>query len=361
MKIAIIGTRGIPNHYGGFEQFAEYLSSYLSKKGYDITVYNSHNHPYQEDSYNGVKLIHKFDPEFRIGTTGQFIYDLNCILDSRKRDFDCILQLGYTSSSIFNFLFKKNITLITNMDGLEWKRSKFGRFTKLFLKYAEKLAVKHSDTLVSDSIGIQDYLETKHNAESTYIAYGATTFDNPNENTLQQFNLKKEEYSLLIARLEPENNIATIIQGYILSDSKFPLIIIGNHNTKYGRFLKMTYTDSRIIFLGAIYDINILNNLRYFSNLYFHGHSVGGTNPSLLEAMASNCYIIANNNQFNKTILGNDADYFQNSAEVSQHVNTIKKTSQKDKINNNYKKIETQFNWDLINEQYETLILKHKA
>ena len=100
MKIAIFGTRGIPNHYGGFEQIAQFLSEGLCKKGHEVYVYNSHNHPYQSNKWNNVNIIHCYDPEFKLGTIGQFIYDLNCSLDSRKRNFDIILQLGYTSSSI---------------------------------------------------------------------------------------------------------------------------------------------------------------------------------------------------------------------------------------------------------------------
>ena len=108
MKIAILGTRGIPNSYGGFEQFAEYLSLGLIDKGHEVTVYNSHNHPYQQDNWNGVKIIRCYDPEYLINTAGQFIYDLNCILDARNKNFDIILFMGYTSSSIWRFLFPKN-------------------------------------------------------------------------------------------------------------------------------------------------------------------------------------------------------------------------------------------------------------
>ena len=124
MKIGILGTRGVPNYHGGFEQFAEYLSLGLLKRGLDVYVYNSHNHPYQEKIYKGVKIIHKNDPEHKLGTAGQFIYDLNCIRDSRKRNFDIIYQLGYTSSSIWWWLMPKKTIIVTNMDGLEWKRTK---------------------------------------------------------------------------------------------------------------------------------------------------------------------------------------------------------------------------------------------
>ena len=157
MKIGILGTRGVPNHYGGFEQFAEFFSVFLAEKGHEVYVYNSHTHPYQEKEFKGVKLIHCHDPENKIGTIGQFIYDLNCILDARKKNFDIILQLGYTSSSVWFKLHPKNAVVITNMDGLEWKRTKYSKPVQQALKWAEKLAVKNSDFLIADSLGIQNY------------------------------------------------------------------------------------------------------------------------------------------------------------------------------------------------------------
>ncbi len=121
MKVVILGTRGIPNHYGGFEQLAEYLSVALAARGHEVYVYTSSLHPYQENTYQGVHLLRCADAEKQLGTFGQFIYDFNCIRDARKRNFDVILQLGYTSSSVWAFMLPKQAAVITNMDGLEWK------------------------------------------------------------------------------------------------------------------------------------------------------------------------------------------------------------------------------------------------
>src|SRR4030095_13620718 len=125
MRIAILGSRGIPNQYGGFEQFASHAAPALANKGHEVYAYNSSTHPYKEKTWNNVNIIHCFDPEEKIGTAGQFIYDFNCILDSRKRNYDVILQLGYTSNSIWSFLYPQKPVLVTNMDGMEWKRSKY--------------------------------------------------------------------------------------------------------------------------------------------------------------------------------------------------------------------------------------------
>ncbi len=353
MRIAILGTRGIPNHYGGFEQFAEFFSVYLATKNHEVYVYNSHNHPFQDKIFKGVNLIHCYDPEFKIGTKGQFIYDLNCILDSRKRNFDIILQLGYTSSSVwFRFLPKKPI-IITNMDGLEWKRSKYSKKVQKLLQYAEKLAVKSSDYLVSDSIGIQNYIKEKYTKNSTYIPYGATLFNAPSLSILNKYNVEEQNYNIILARLEPENNIEVILDGVVLSCDKKLILVIGNHNTNFGSFLKSKYiSNTNIRFLGAIYNMDDLNSLRWYSNFYFHGHSVGGTNPSLLEAMASGAFIIAHNNEFNYAILQENAYYFSNSQEVKIILNEIKKSNNLHLIQNNIEEIKHKYNWNKINQAY---------
>lgn len=355
MKIAIIGTRGIPNYYGGFEQFAEYVSLGLVNRGHEVTVYNSHTHPFQQKEYNGVKIIHCKDPEDKIGTAGQFIYDLNCILDARKRNFDIILQLGYTSSSIWSKLFPKKAIITTNMDGLEWKRTKYSKKVQKFLQFAEKLAVKHSDHLISDSIGIQDYLKDKYQKNSTYIPYGSDVFENPNPHVLTEYELSKFNYDLLIARLEPENSIEVILSGVEKATISRPFLVIGKNDTHYGAYLKDKFKScKRIKFLGGIYNQNTLNNLRFFSNIYFHGHTVGGTNPSLLEAMGSASLICANDNLFNKAILGDDAVFFDSEEDVAI---TLQKLLIKDYphfIENNINKIKDIYSWDKIVSQYET-------
>ena len=354
MKIAILGTRGVPNYYGGFEQFAEFFSVYLVEKGHEVYCYNSHNHPFQEKSFHGVHILHQHDPEYKYGTFGQFIYDYNCIMDARKRDFDIILQLGYTSNSIWFFLLPKKPIIITNMDGIEWKRSKYSKPVQQFLRFAERLAAISSDYLVSDSLGIKKFLKERYKKESTYIAYGAHLFNTPNDFILNDYGVEKENYNMIMARFEPENNLDMVLEGVALNkENTTPILVIGKHDTKYGAYLKEKFKDfSNIRFMGGIYNLEHLNNLRYFSNLYFHGHSVGGTNPSLLEAMASQALVIAHNNDFNKGVLKENAYYFSNPVEVEKILNSVKKNDNLHFIKNNYQAIANDFNWEKINGEY---------
>ena len=355
MKIGILGSRGIPNHYGGFEQFAEYLSLGLSEMGAEVWVYCSHNHPFNGKKWKSVNLIHCYDPEDKMGTAGQFIYDLNCILDSRHRNFDVLIQLGYTSSSVWHWLLPSSLVIITNMDGLEWKRSKYGIQVQKFLKYAEKLAVTHSDFLVADSEAIAGYLSEEYSRDAFFIPYGAEIFDKPDESALQPFGLEKFDYHLLIARMQPDNHVEEIIKGVIGSDCSKPLVVVGKTDNAHGSWLKKRYSSEKIQFTGGIYDLNVLNQLRYFSNFYFHGHSAGGTNPSLLEAMAASAVICAHENPFNKAVLAKDAFYFKDEKEITRLLNSTEgKPNHREFIDNNRLKIKTKYSWEgVINGYYD--------
>jgi glycosyltransferase involved in cell wall biosynthesis len=245
------------------------------------------------------------------------------------------------------------------MDGLEWKRSKYSKPVQQFLKFAELLAVKSSDYLIADSLGIQKYLKEKYKIDSTYIPYGATVFENPDEELLEEYNVTKSNYNMILARFEPENNIETVLDGIVLCEEETTVLVVGNHNTKYGDYLKEKFSANKAIrFIGAEFNINKLNNLRYFSNFYFHGHSVGGTNPSLLEAMASKAFIIAHNNHFNKAILKENGYYFSNPIEVKNILSRVKKSDNLTFIQNNFEAIENEFNWNKINGAYLQLFEK---
>jgi len=327
LRIGIIGTRGIPNHYGGFEYFAQHLSKGLVERGHEVFVYNSHNHPYQLSHWNGVHIVHCYDPEHKLGSFGQFIYDFHCIRDARTRHYDILLFLGYTSSTVWYMLYPDSGVIIYNMDGLEWKRSKYAAPVRLFLKYAEKLAVRHSHFLIADSLYIKRYIHQKYHKTPHYIAYGAHVFNDPNEQIITDYGLLPRSYNMVMARMEPENNIEMILQGYQDSRTSRELIVVGNTNNRFGRYLQRKFASCRRIrFLGAIFNSAHINNLIYFSNVYFHGHSVGGTNPSLLEAMGCRALIVARKNIFNRAVLKENAYYFADASEITYYANTLEKS-----------------------------------
>lgn len=357
MKIGILGTRGIPNRYGGFEQCAEKLAEGLVARGHEVWVYNSSRHEYKAKEWHGVRIVHCFDPEGKIGTAGQFIYDLACINDARRRDFDVVLQLGYTSSSVWWWRWPKGPNVV-NMDGLEWKRSKYSVRVQNFLKRAERWAAEHGDTLVADSVGIQTHLKDTYGKESVFIPYGAELFSAPDADVLKPFAVAPYSFQLLIARMEPENNIDPIIAGFLKSSSPHPLLVVGSTENAFGKRLIAQYGDeSRVQFLGAIYDTAVINNLRYFSHLYFHGHSVGGTNPSLLEAMACSALVVAHDNVFNRGVLGEDAFYFSDATRLARVIDGIREKKEYSKmLTANRHKIVERYNWPQVVEEYEQVL-----
>ena len=245
MKIAIIGSRGVPNNYGGFEQFAEMVAVLLVKAGHEVAVYNPHYHEYNEPTFEGVKIQKIYNPEEKIGSAGVFIYDYLSMRHASKSKYDILLFLGYATSSIFfPFVRKRKSVWVTNMDGLEWKRDKWSPTVKKLTIFFEKLGVKYSDFLVSDNREIRNYFLNTYQKDSAFIAYGATLFDKPDASYLNEYQLKEGKYDMLIARLEKENNIETILDGYLLSSSDLPMLVIGNHNTPYGEVLKTKYANA---------------------------------------------------------------------------------------------------------------------
>jgi glycosyltransferase involved in cell wall biosynthesis len=360
IKIGIIGTRGIPNRYGGFEQLAQYLSVGLVQKGHTVVVYNGHDHPYQQKSYEGVQLVHCHNPEGRLGTAGQFIYDLNCIRHARRQGFDVLLFLGYTSSSVWGWLYPRRTVVVSNMDGLEWRRSKYGPWVRRFLRYAEKLAVRYSQYLIADSPAIQQYLQERYGKASTYIAYGAEIVTEGDDALLVQHGLRPQHYCMLMARMEPENNVAMVLEGFAATDTPHRLVVVGNMQNRYGQGLLRRFgQDKRIVFTGAVFDTRQLQALKQQALLYFHGHSAGGTNPSLLEAMASQVPIAAHDNVFNRAVLEADAFYFAHAADVGRLVQSLaQRPSTTDMVQRNFDKIQQQYNWPLIIDQYERLLVQ---
>jgi glycosyltransferase involved in cell wall biosynthesis len=356
MRVAIVGTRGIPNEYGGFEQFAEDFAVRMAAKGHDMTVYISHNHSYQRDTFKGVQLIHCYDPEFRIGSVGQFIYYFNCIKDSRRRNFDIILQLGYTSSTIWSWLYPKHAILVTNMDGLEWRRSKYKRPVQHFLRYAEAWAVKYSDYLIADSRAIRDYVLSKYHVSAVFVAYGADMYQ-PGKcsGILTDYQLDAGAYDLMIARFESENNMELVLRAYQAMPER-TLVLIGKYDaTAFGKRMQRLFGQlPNIMFLGGIFEKERLNALRYHCAIYYHGHSVGGTNPSLLEAMACGALICAHDNEFNRSVLNDNAFYFKSLDDILMCAREYRRKREcQGWVDNNLVAIQGEYSWDRVTVKLE--------
>ena len=365
MKIAFISTRGIPNNYGGFEQFAEYISVGLVRRGHEVVVYSPHFHPYREPDYKGVRIKHIYSPEKWMGSSvGSFFYDFLSLRDALKKEkFDIIYEAGYTSIVPayiwFNVKRIKYPLFTTNMDGLEYKRTKFNKWVQKFVFWEERMAVKHSHYLIAENMGIHDYYKEKYGKESKFLAYGADVHEDYDVDVLKEYGLEAGGYFIVVARLEPENNLFMAIEGYLASNQygKHPLVVVGKTNTPYGEHLVERYgRDRNIRFVGGIYDFRKLNSIRHYSYAYFHGHSVGGTNPSLLEAMASGCFILAHDNIFNRAVLGENALYYGSTDAVTEMldgINQMVSAHKKEYTERNLEVIRRDYSWEKLVDEHE--------
>jgi len=354
-KISIIGTVGIPATYGGFETLVEYLTKYLSNN-YDITVFCSgRNYSKRLTSYNGAKLIY-----INLYANGlqSIFYDVISLIKSLKFA-DTILTLGVSgciSLPIIRLFSKKRI--IVNIDGLEWKRDKWSPLVKKLLKLSEKLAVNYADVVISDNKVIQNYVKEFYGKQSVFIPYGADHVKKIvlTDDIRHKYSFLQSRYAFKVCRIEPENNIHLILD--VFSEyKKLNIVIIGNWlNSEYGRNLKTIYCNFKNIFLlDPIYDQSILNQLRSNCYIYIHGHSAGGTNPSLVEAMYLGLPIIAYGVSYNKETTKDKALYFNNKKDLLYIIENLNDNQLNIIANDMYKIAQENYTWDKIAKTYSQL------
>lgn len=354
MKVSIVGTRGIPANYGGFETFAHELSILLAQKDIDVTVYCDRPESDAVSELHGVKL--KYSKTTK--SENPLLYYYDTIRKSLKHS-DIILVAG-TGGSLFYFLnlFRRKI-IITNTDGLESRRGKWGFIKKTFIRITEFFAMKWSTALVADSIGIADYIKEHYSARTgskiSVIEYGAPINNTFDQQVLDKYKLEANNYYLVVSRLEPENNVRLIIDGYLRSETQKKLVIVGNKlQNNYVDDLLRSESDS-IIFPGGIYNPEELAAVRYSCYAYIHGHSVGGTNPSLLEALGSGNICICHDNRFNREVTQNEMFYFNDvksfidSVQSIEGLNDQERAELKEKA---FNRIKNYYNWENISEKY---------
>jgi glycosyltransferase involved in cell wall biosynthesis len=357
MKISIVGTHGIPGNYGGFETFAEELSLFLVKNGHEILVQCDFG-PCPVNDYKGVRLF--YSSVTKSHNPLRFYFE-GLRLALRQSNIVFVTGVGGAIFYFLNIFYRKII--ITNTDGIESKRSKWPVTHKLFLKFSERLAVKLSDFIVADSEAIKKYLSATYKfakSKIRTIEYGAPIISSYDENILNKYDIQFGRYYLVVCRLEPENNITMIIDGFLAAKTDKKLVIVGNlSGNKYVTQLIKDYQSNRIRFLGGIYDKSELSTIRFACKAYIHGHSVGGTNPSLLEAMGCGNITICHDNVFNREVTADNQLYFLSSDECTERINevelmgTLKSGTLKD---SGPERIRNLYNWETVVSKYEKLM-----
>lgn len=325
--ILILGTRGIPGNHGGFETFAERLALYLVNKGWHVIVYcqsKSDSNKCLYSNWQGINLIHI--PVRNNSALWSILFDLKATINALNYK-GIVLTLGY-NTALFSLLYRlKNQINITNMDGMEWWRKKWNILEKVWLYCNERCAVWFSNHLIADHPQIKYYLrkDVKTTKPITVIPYSAEVVSKADETLLKKYCLVPRKYALIIARPEPENSILEIVSAFSREQRNFPLVILGNYCPQKNSYHEKVVASAsdEVIFIGAIYDREIVQTLRYYTRLYIHGHQVGGTNPSLVEALSAGSPVLAHDNPFNSWVAGEGACYFKDEAQLSQQLTQI--------------------------------------
>lgn len=320
LRVAILGTKGIPANYGGFETFAEQLSIRLAARGHQVTVYaEADGVPPADTVHQGVRVRYRRRPHW--GPASVLAYDCASLWDAR-RGYDLVYMLGYGAAWACWWPRVFGTPVWINVDGLEWARSKWGGGARAYLRCMEWLATKAATRVIADAEAIAQRVRSVYprSAPTSFIAYGAQEVraQDADPQALSAWGLVPGGYLLVVARPEPENHVLEIIQGYLLHGGPQPLVIVGSVTdaTPYQRQMQSLASD-RVRFVGGVYDAGRLQSLRVHAAAYLHGHSVGGTNPSLLEALACGSVVIAHDNPFNREVAQEVADFFRTPADLA--------------------------------------------
>jgi glycosyltransferase involved in cell wall biosynthesis len=323
-SILILGTRGIPAAHGGFETFAQQLALFLAERDWHVIVYCQHEVPVvtrrvRSDDWNGIERRH-----VSVASTGPratLEFDWHCIRDAAAQPGVCLV-LGYNSAILTTYLRLQNRKIMTNMDGIEWKRSKWGVGARAWLWANEWIATRTSHRLIADHPVIADHIATRRRRDLiTVIPYGGTEIRSAPDVAVRDLGLEPGRYLVSIARIEPENNILTIVEAFSRRRRGSKLVVLGtlNEALPYHRKVRGAAGDE-VLFPGAIYDEQIVQALRFHARAYIHGHTVGGTNPSLVEALWAGNPVIAHDNPFNRWTAGDAGLFFSNAGECEESI-----------------------------------------
>lgn len=361
-QLIILGIRGVPASHGGFETFAENLSVYLVDKGWSVIVYCQESAEefgsITESEWMGVTRIHI--PVKGDGAKATVLFDFLSVKHSLKQP-GLALVLGY-NTALFNVMLRLSGKLsLINMDGIEWKRDKWKWYEKAWLYINERSGCLLGNHLIADHPEIKNHLTTRvKDSKVTMIPYGARSVDLADKSLLSTLQIEADDYCVVIARPEPENSILEIVKAFSKDIRNCKLVILGKYDESNEYHKKVLNSASKeVLFVGAIYDHATLDAIRFYARLYVHGHTVGGTNPSLIEALGAGQAVLAHNNKFNQWVAGESAAFFDDEISCAKQFNKLLDKPEQIECMSKYSKerFNSMFTWQNILQQYENLLL----
>ncbi|PTB24400.1 glycosyl transferase [Paraburkholderia caribensis] len=364
-QISILGTRGIPASHGGFETFAERLALYLVQRDWQVTVYcqgEIGQTETVENTWRGVRRM--VIPVRRAGALGTMEFDWKSVKDAAQRRPALVLTLGYNTAVFCTYLRWHGITNLINMDGLEWRREKWKFHERVWLWLNERIGCWTGNHLIADHPAIAAHLATRvKRTKITTIPYGADAVGQAERGPLKALGLQNTLYGLVVARPEPENSVLDIVTAFSRRVRYAKLVVLGKYDAEAHDYHRQVLgaASEEVVFPGAIYDQAVLRALRRHAHFYAHGHRVGGTNPSLVEALGAGNAIIAHDNVFNRWVAGPEARFFATEADCDMHISALlgdPATARAMGVAST-QRFESAFRWDSVLAQYEALFDRH--
>lgn len=318
LTIAMVGTRGVPAAYGGFETAVEEVGRRLADRGHDVVVY-TRGSAQRATEHLGMRVVHlPAIPVKQIETLSHTGLSVLHLMTRRRPDATFVFNAA--NSPFLPLLRLRRAPVALHMDGLEWRRSKWGTRGKAYYRWAERFGVRQADALIADAPGITDYYSHQFDMPTELIRYGAPILEELPKRSVSEMVLEPHGYHLVVARFEPENHVLEIVEGYRRSAARLPLVVVGSapYSAEYTQQIQTAAGgDDRIRLVGGIYDQELLDALYANALTYLHGHSVGGTNPSLLRAMGAGTTVIGYDVPFNREVLDGMGEFFADAGDVA--------------------------------------------
>ncbi|WP_313408291.1 DUF1972 domain-containing protein [Aeromicrobium sp.] len=364
MRIAMIGTRGVPARYGGFETAIEEVGRRIAAGGDDVVVY-CRGAESPVPTHLGMQLHHL--PAVRSKAVETLSHTFLSVLHAvfRRKPVDAAIVFNSANAVFVPLLRLRGIPTAVHVDGLEWKRAKWGTWGRRYYRMAEALAVRWADALIADADGIAQYYLDEFGAPTEQIAYGAPILSGDLSSVLlRETDLEPRGYHLVVARFEPENHVLEIVRGYTASAARLPLVVVGSapYSDAYtAQIESLAAGDERVTMLGGVWDQDLLDQLYANAAGYLHGHSVGGTNPSLLRAMGAGTTVTAFDVSFNRGVLGPAGRYFGGSDDLADLLVEAEAELDEDpdayasRVDSIRERARTHYDWDDVARAYRDL------
>jgi glycosyltransferase involved in cell wall biosynthesis len=357
-RLRILGSRGIPNRHGGFEACAQHLAPWLVERGWEVTVYcqEAAESARHRDTWRGVILEHVPTPG--AGARGSIWFDAWTTRHASAHD-DLVLTLGFNTALFFPWYRLRSRRHVVNMDGIEWQRGKWPRPVRAWFYANSWIAGLAADHLIADHPEIASMLARRGlAARTTMVPYGADRIDHAPTTALDALGLTARHYGLVIARPEPENSILEIVAAWSRTRRRWPLVVLGGyqHGHPYHAAVRNA-AGPDVLFPGAIYDEAVVQALRHHARLYVHGHTVGGTNPSLVEALGAGSPVLAHDNVFNRWVAGGGARYFANVDGCARALSVLNDDAALDAMRKaSHARHAEAFTWERVLPAYEAVL-----